>query len=464
MLSRVTRRTRWSLLALGLVGLGLLSLGGWSSTAWAGSALLRNSAVGGVSISVDGVLSETPAEVVGQSRQSWEEFLKGAPGGMQGATEIRKVSVRGLEHALAEAVQQGGEVPESVRFLGGLQRIQYVMVYPAADGKPGDIVLAGPAEGWQVDERGNVVGVTTRQPVLQLDDLLVALRSVRAAKEGAVNCSIDPTPEGVQNVQRLLKQVGRSFSPEINQAIEQACGMQTISVDGVPETSHFARVMVAADYRMKRIAMGLDDSSVDGLPSYLQILKTSRARINESVQPRWWLACNYQPLSRSEDGLAWQLRGPGVKVMTEENHINGDGSITASSGRANPLAQKWADQMTNVYDQLAQRELIFAELRNIMDLSVVAALIEKEGLADKAGLKQLPNLLHDATPDSYHAPKTLATQCAIVKRNGGYVFMASGGVQIDSWQATEQAEVNASLGELHAKARSTDNATDWWWN
>ena len=41
------------------------------------------------------------------------------------------------------------------RFLGGLQRIEYVLVYPDRQ----DIVLAGPGEGWMVDEMGTVVGV-----------------------------------------------------------------------------------------------------------------------------------------------------------------------------------------------------------------------------------------------------------------------------------------------------------------
>ena len=34
---------------------------------------------------------------------------------------------------------------------------------------------------------------------------------------------------------------------------------------GVPDTSHFARVIVAADYRMKRISMGLEPAPVAGL-------------------------------------------------------------------------------------------------------------------------------------------------------------------------------------------------------
>ena len=59
---------------------------------------------------------------------------------------------------------------------------------------------------------------------------------------------------------------------------------------------------------------------------------------------------------------------------------------------------------------------MFGELRNIMDMCVIAALIEKEGLMAKAGL-QLPLL---ATPNSQELPTTSwsvpkrdrATQCS----------------------------------------------------
>jgi len=45
-------------------------------------------------------------------------------------------------------------------------------------------VLAGPGEGWKVADDGNVVGVTTGRPVLRLEDLLIALRSVENAAKG----------------------------------------------------------------------------------------------------------------------------------------------------------------------------------------------------------------------------------------------------------------------------------------
>ena len=61
--------------------------------------------------------------------------------------------------------------------MAGLTRVKYVLVYPEQN----DVVLAGPAEGWRVDALGNVVGASSGQPVLLLDDLMVALRVAEQA-------------------------------------------------------------------------------------------------------------------------------------------------------------------------------------------------------------------------------------------------------------------------------------------
>ena len=47
-----------------------------------------------------------------------------------------------------------------------------------------DIVLVGPAEGWKVDHRGTMIGLSTGRPVMLLDDLLVALRTAKTAAQG----------------------------------------------------------------------------------------------------------------------------------------------------------------------------------------------------------------------------------------------------------------------------------------
>src|SRR5690606_25999481 len=133
------------------------------------------------------------------------------------------------------------------------------------------------------------------------------------------SCSIDPTPEGLQRLNEVLAQQ-RSSGQQLNPArlepvLKEALGPQTITLTGVPPTSHFARVMVAADYHMKRLAMNVVPSPVRGLPSYLDLAKNSNEL--QTSNPRWWLACNYDSIAKSENGLAWELRGPGVKTLTE---------------------------------------------------------------------------------------------------------------------------------------------------
>jgi hypothetical protein len=254
--------------------------------------------------------------------------------------------------------------------LSGLQRVQYVFVFPDQH----DIVLAGPAEGWKINDQGEVVGDVSGRPTLQLDDLVVALRCADQARNGGLTCSIDPTPEGMQRVSELL-----SHHPSINgdiqpiaAAMEQASGPQKITLHGLPENSRFANVLVSADYLMKRLGMNLDPSPVKGMTSYLELVSPN---VHAIQTPRWWLAPKYEPLATDGQGLAWELRGPGVQCMAEEDFFsNGQRQQT---GKANPLAQKWADSMTNHYDELSAKIPVFGDLRNCMDLAVVGALIQK---------------------------------------------------------------------------------------
>ena len=125
---------------------------------------------------------------------------------------------------------------------------------------------------------GEVVGAKNGRAVLRLDDLLVALRSADQARNGGISCSIDPTPRRDGAAASLFRrEEERSAIPiRHRREIESSLGPQTISVSGVPGSSHFALVMVAADYRMKRLAMNLEPSPVKGMPSYLQMLSPAR--------------------------------------------------------------------------------------------------------------------------------------------------------------------------------------------
>jgi len=456
--SRGFRLTRRSVLLAAIVALATF----WSSPASAqdNQQIYNNvlNIVGGVSVDASGMVTNADRDPTGNLRQFRLEAMQAIPEEMQRAAGLRKVSLRRLEAELKRCIERGEPIPESAALMAGLLEIRYVLVYP----EQGDIVLVGPAEGWAVDPRGYFVGVKSGRPVLLLDDLLVALRAA-IQSPSVLSCSINPTPEGIRRVEALARQVQSGADPrEVAAAMEQQLGPQRITVHGVPDNTHFARVMVAADYRMKRISMGLEPSPVRGLPSYPEMVKGGGHGLSNML-PRWWLQPDYQPLLRDDAGLAWEIRGASVRCMTENDFLDANGQ-PRPSGRTDPVTQRWADLMTTHYRDLAQAEPVFAQLQGCMDLAIVSALIVKHRLMSKAGY-DFP-LLSGATEGlstlKIDAPKQVATN-ATLARKGKRTMITAGGVQMNPWSVIDKAEKSSQVATMHAKA-AAPSQTAWWWD
>ncbi len=433
-----------------------------SQDAWAqggGAGFQRQQSVGGVFVDSKGVVANVSLDEQRQLAEARAKALAPATGEMKDRTELRKISLRQLEAALATQLQNKEPIPDEMRYLAGLQRIRYVFVYPDRQ----DVVLAGPGEGWKVDARGNVVGLTTGRPVLLLDDLLVALRSAVAEPRQNITCSIDPTAEGMKRLQAFVSRLTTIGDPRATtQAIEQQLGPQTVTVTGVPASSHLGRVLVAADYRMKRLAMQFDPSPIAGLSGYLSMIPSGGRGMN-NMAPRWWLSTDYLPLLRDDAGLAWELQGPGVKVLSEEEFIGNDGSRT-SANRVNPHAQRWAENMTRKYDELSSKDTIFAELRNVMDLAVISALLVREQLPQKASLS-MPLLLDNQRlpTDDYGVATQTPSISSAVHKGSSWVISVSGGVEIQSQNVAARQAKKPELSQLQQQQGVAD-AKRWWWN
>ena len=446
--------------ALGPIGLGLLVLALIAvGLPVAEAQQFQNTrAVGGIFVDTAGMLSNADVAARGELQRAIAKAMRAAPGELGQMTEMRKVSLKGLEAALKELADSGKALPDEVVYLGGLQRIEYVIVYPENN----DIVLVGPAEGWKAAGKGSVVGVTTGRPVMLLDDLIVALRSVSSPQPSVISCSIDPSREGLQRLRAhtaRLRTIGNPDSTAMG--IEQQLGPQEISVTGVPGTSHFARVMVAADYRMKRVSMNLEPSPVPGLTSFITMIRTS-GRGMSNMLPRWWLAPDYQPMLRDADGLTWQLRGASVKTMSETDFLDASG-VKHQTGKTDPVSKKWADNMTEHYEELSIADPIFGQLRNCMDLAVVGALIVRHDLLGTAGL-DLPMLMSDSgvpTAEMY-TPKQVASKASLMHKGRSWTI-ACGGVQINPWEIIREAETSDSLATVRS-ALAYDNRGAWWSN
>lgn len=452
--------SRWLLTTasrcLFLASASILSIG--QATAQFGPGFLQNRVVGGVIVDAKGVVRNAEIADRQEMLQSMRQVVRGPQADFRQPTDQRWISLKELQRQITELKKEDRPIPEEMLFLGGLTRVEYVFVYPELN----DIVIGGPAEPWTISEQGSVVGQRSGRPVLYLDDLLVALRTTEASKKEGISVSIDPTSEGIQRLQNLLKNV--SLAPgqnpkQMEPAMRDAFGPQTVELKGVPADSHMARVLVAADYQMKRYGMDLAEAPVKNLPSYLEMI---RNRPNAYQQSRWWMACDYDAIERSDDGLSWHLRGRGIKTLTEEEFVDAQGT-RKQTGKQGSIAQKWADLFTEKLDELSVQDPIFGELRNVIDLCVVAALIDAKGLEQLAGfeLRDLKDSRRSVDSASLGVPKQLPPQCSFVQTSGGWVVSTSGGVYVDAWTVVANEAVATELSRQRPKFPSTPA---WCWN
>ena len=157
------------------------------------------------------------------------------------------------------------------------------------------------------------------------------------------------------------------------------------------------------------------------MPSFLQMYTATGVGMDNIMQ-RWWLEPKYESVLRSPDGLAWEFNGASVKCMTEEDFATANGQ-REHAGKPNAVAQKWADNMTRHYDELAVAEPVFGELRNCMQLALVGALVAHERLADKAGC-DLPALMQESTLKTLElpAPTQVDSRVSMVKQGHNWII------------------------------------------
>lgn len=414
-------------------------------------------AVGGISIDADGIVRNVDPRALESLAQERKKLLANAAG--PGAGKLRKVSLAGVVAAVRAAAAEGRQVPAEVALLGGLERVTHVFV----DADRHDVILAGPADRAVVDATGNLVAAGSGRPLLQLEDLLVALRSIEQARAAGIQCSIDPSRDGMANYERLMK--GMKSMPDdreqLFRAMENAVGPQLVRVAGVPGDSRFARVLVAADYRMKRIGMGLEPSGIPELPSYLSMVPAGG---QAATLPRFWLEAEYEPLAHDADELCWRIGGRRMKCLSESDLLAKDG-VNRGGGAADPAAAKWCAAMTANYEKLVAKQPVFGELLNCVDMAVVAALIRGRQLDARAGLDLKPLLDAKTVPlPVYEVPARVPTVATGLKKGKHWVLSASGGVQFQPWQFAATAAVAADAAEARTTALAARPATGWHWD
>ncbi|HET6426738.1 MAG TPA: DUF1598 domain-containing protein [Planctomycetaceae bacterium] len=379
-------------------------------------------------------------------------------------SECRKVSLVALEQAVAQALEKGEKLTDELRCLAGLQRVDFLFV----DLESKDLILAGPADGFAPDAAGRMRGLESGRPTLLLDDLIVAWRF--ATKTSEVGCSIDPRPKNLAALQQYLAQNSSAASASVVEAryrkMAEVMGMHDIRVEGVPAESHFGRVLVEADYRMKRISLGLENPGVKGLISHLAMLKGG----GNSIQ-RWWFVPLYDGLYRSDDRLAFQLVGQRAQLLSQDELANASGERFAAA-TTKLTTQAFSKLFTEKYEALVEESPVFAELQNLIDWCVLTALIERERLVEK--IEWNPGVLADAEKLRHEVgpvPKEVPAMVNIKRVSGSSIIgLIAGGVTIHPGKMVSPQAIKTDpalrLDSQRADALPKDRPTAerWWWD
>lgn len=326
----------------------------------------------------------------------------------------------------------GKEIPDRIRHLDGLVKLQFVVF----DAKAKDLIIAGPAE--PVDARNPLrpLGKKTGRPVLQLDDLVVALRSLGpGSRTSAFGCTLLQDPQSIARVAAFQKRIrrDRAITPQqLLAGMRDAFGPLTAKVFGVPADTRFAFVCLEADYQMKRISLALERPPVRGLKSYLAFSRGT------SQFNRFWFVADYPPLNVSSDGTVFEIPKRGLKLLASNS--------PTKVKTTNPAAAKFAQSFTKHLPELAQVQPVFADLQNLADLAVLAALIDTDSLDRKTGW-DLAWLRRD---DGYRVrkmrvPKTAETLVNL-KKSGRRIVTVAGGVQVSPRRFAAKRKTAAMTG------------------
>jgi hypothetical protein len=429
----------------------------------------------GISIDAEGTLDlKTVKDFDGRLLRERLAAARGAkPGELWATAKLRKISLVRLEAAVADAIA-AGKRDEVLWNLAGLTRVQYIFCYPGKRGAPGDVVLAGPAEPFATDASGRSIGLVSGRPILQLEDLAVALRAYPADKDERpfLGCTIDPQPDGLARLVEFQKTVPRSVRAQERDAVARAMvqglakslGEAKIRVFGVSPRTHFAQVLIEADYRMKRIGIGIEPPPIK-LTTFIGAADSAQAG---SLQ-RWWFTPDYKCVRLAEDKLAAELVGQGVQLLGEDKLIGADGTLAAAGARPNKASELFTLGFTRRYPEIAAASPIYAQLRALIDLSIIAAIVRRHNFYELSGWNA--RLLNDETRFAVETlPEPLQVECVVnsLWKGNRLLAPAGGGVSIRPDEALQPdnllSDDSAAVQTQRTQVTLPTEKSRWWWD
>jgi hypothetical protein len=390
---------------------------------------------------------------------------------LRATSSLRLVSLTRLEKEVSKRLAEGRTIPETMQHLAGLSQIRYVFVYPDQH----DVVIGGPAQGWRYNEKGIAVGRESGKAALFLDDLVTVLRTFAPHGPGYFNCQIVPREEGLRRIKQFVEESNARGPLEpgavrnwTNQ-LQQQLGLQDVEINGIPDDSRVAEVIFEADYRLKMIGIG-KLAGVPGIPSVFDLFpKTGEVKSRRMDALRWWLSMKYDAVMHSPDRNVFEIQGAAVLCQSENEKISATGQ-RVHTGKSEAANRLFAANFTDHYSELAAQDPVFADLQNIFDLSLVAALLADNRVPDRLGW----NLGAFAAEGAYHtahyqSPKSILSVVNHRVYNGkDIVVQVAGGVDGQIRKVLSDPHVfreTTQLAGVQNKGRAPELPEGrWWWD
>ena len=157
-----------------------------------------------------------------------------------------------------------------------------------------------------------------------------------------------------------------------------------------------------------------------------------------------------------------------MELVPAEDRLDSNGQ-KVSTKKSNKASRNFCASFTKEFDRLAAKDSLYGELRNLVDLSVAAAFIQKMDLYGKAGWKMSFLGSEEAYESQrFEAPIHIEPVINFAVRNGAFSAPIAGGVNIQPQAALRTESIQKDSGKIDALREQVkiENLADgqWWWD
>ena len=425
----------------------------------------------GVYVDSNGTVRECEAFASGDAVADLKSLLRSSsapletdqPLAWRQPSAMRCVSLRRLMDAKTALQMSGLPVPESMSHLAGLSRVQYLFI------EDNDIVLAGPVggidtfQGWHRDRASG-------RSTFRLDYFLTCLESALSGRP--FGCTIDPTPQGLQQAAAVAAAVQSDQIP-IGKAAEEmvtALGMQRVEVFGTAGDTPVGYLMVEADRHMKQLALGFHPLP-RGAVNYLDVIDATidKGPPNQLLL-RLWFTSVPRSVRADTDRRVFEIAGTPIRLsgQNERALASGQRGLITKDFRTDAFVADFNDHWNEIRSQYP----IYASLESVYRAASIAELLRR--FANTPQQQALVGALVAGAGTSDYLLATPRQVESIAKlhsvrkgRKMHRVLLASGGVSVDARQTVAASKIAdyPSLASLGRPSKSQPRVIQrWWWD